>query len=101
MSYLPFLERCGFGPAKLCEEACECLEHYKYSEKRQLSAIDNAIAALSGTTATVAKKIGGAVKSKLTSAASGPKKHGRVWTPAMRAAASKRAKARLAKTKKG
>jgi hypothetical protein len=31
----------------------------------------------------------------------GTKKHGRVWTPAMRAAASKRAKARWAKNKKG
>jgi hypothetical protein len=31
----------------------------------------------------------------------GVKKHGRVWTPAMRAVASKRAKARWAKNKKG
>ena len=81
--------------------ALQVLREERSLLQRQLSAIDNAIAALSGTTATVAKKIGGAVKSKLTSAASGPKKHGRVWTPAMRAAASKRAKARLAKTKKG
>jgi hypothetical protein len=81
--------------------ALQILREERNNLQRQLSALDNAIAALSGTTVTVAKKIGGAVKSKLTSAASGPKKHGRVWTPAMRAAASKRAKARLAKTKKG
>ena len=81
--------------------ALQILREERNNLQRQLSALDNAIAALSGTTVTVAKKIGGAVKSKPTSAALGPKKHGRVWTPAMRAAASKRAKARLAKVKKG
>jgi hypothetical protein len=53
---------------------------------KRLSALDTAIAALSGNGTTGQKT---------------PKKHGRVWTPAMRRAAAKRAKARWAKTKKG
>jgi hypothetical protein len=52
--------------------------------QRQLSAVDRAIAALSGGLVSSGRKVG-------------VKKHGRVWTPAMKAAASKRAKARWAK----
>jgi hypothetical protein len=83
--------------------ALQVLREERSLLQRQLSAIDGAIAALSGTTETPAKRTG-LRKGKPTSeqsAPSGPKKHGRVWTPAMRAAASKRAKARLAKNKKG
>ena len=60
--------------------------------QRQLSAVDQAIAALSGGRVSSGRKVQKPV---------GVKKHGRVWTRAMRAAASKRAKARWAKNKKG
>jgi hypothetical protein len=82
--------------------ALQVLREERLLLHRQLSAIDNAIAALSGTTETATKRTGPRKGKPMSeqSAASGPKKHGRVWTPAMRAAASKRAKARLAKMKK-
>ena len=54
--------------------------------QRQLNALDQAIKALSGGWVSSGRKVEKSVK-----------KHGRVWTPAMRAAASKRAKARWAK----
>ena len=81
--------------------ALQVLREERLLLHRQLSAIDNAIAALSGTTKTPAKRTAKSKPMSEQSASSGPKKHGRVWTPAMRAAASKRAKARLAKAKKG
>jgi hypothetical protein len=83
--------------------AVQILREERALLQRQLSAIDNAIAALSETTEKVAKSTGGPSKGKPMaeqSASVGVKKHGRVWTPAMRAAASKRAKARLAGLKK-
>jgi len=91
--------------------ALQVLREERSLLQRQLSALDNAIAALSGTTKKTTgrtqplqSRATGSRKGKPMSdqkALVGPKKHGRVWTPAMRAAASKRAKARLAKTKKG
>ena len=58
----------------------------------RLSALDTAIAALSGGSVSNGRKVQKPV---------GVKKHSRVWTPAMRTAASKRAKARWAKINKG
>jgi hypothetical protein len=81
--------------------ALQVLREERSLLQRQLSAIDNAIAALSGTTETTAKRTGNGKPMSEQKALVGTKKHGRVWTPAMRAAASKRAKARWAKNKKG
>jgi hypothetical protein len=70
--------------------ALQVLREERSLLQRQLSAVDQAIAALSGGWVSSGRKV---EKNK------GVKKHGRVWTPAMRAAASKRAKARWAKKK--
>jgi hypothetical protein len=82
--------------------ALQVLREEKSLLQRQLSAIDGAIAALSETTETATKRTGSRKGKPMSEqgALTEPKKHGRVWTPAMRAAASKRAKARLAKNKK-
>jgi hypothetical protein len=81
--------------------ALQVLREERSLLQRQLSALDAAIAALSGTTEKVATRTGKGKPMSEQKALAGPKKHGRVWTLAMRAAASKRAKARLAKIKKG
>jgi hypothetical protein len=72
--------------------ALQVLREEKSLLQRQLSAVDQAIAALSGGWVSSRRRVQKSVV--------GVKKHGRVWTPAMRAAASKRAKARWAKNKK-
>ena len=68
--------------------ALQVLREERSLLQRQLSAVDQAIAALSGGWVSSGRKL---------EKSTGVKKHGRVWTPAMRAAASKRAKARWAK----
>jgi len=75
--------------------ALQVLREERSLLQRQLSAVDQAIAALSGGWVSSGRKV------ERTSKPTGVKKHGRVWTPAMRAAASKRVKARWAKIKKG
>ena len=67
--------------------ALNVLREERTALQRQLSAVDQAIKALSGGWVSSGRKV-----EKVA-----VKKHGRVWTPAMRAAASKRAKARWAK----
>ena len=72
--------------------ALQVLREERSLLQRQLSAVDQAIAALSGGWVSSGRKV---------QKPAGVKKHGRVWTPAMRTAASKRAKARWAKINKG
>jgi hypothetical protein len=73
--------------------ALQVLREERSLLQKQLSAVNKAIAALSGPEGLLDK---GSYSSPFPPKA---KKHGRVWTPAMRAVASKRAKARWAKKK--
>ena len=67
------------------------LQQEKKVLQRRLSSLETAITALSGGRVSSGRKV---------QKPAGVKKHGRVWTPAMRRAAAKRAKARWAKIKK-